>query len=258
MPLQLLAGAIIYDSHDISKAISDFNAAYREISKEGIPKQLTLQQMVFNAPPGRLFGVGFTWSSEEIEEGQHWCERIASLGNVMMNKVSETTIPEWCTGNAGVIPSTMYGSFRTLNLHNLTEEVISSIGRELQKMPSDPGTMFSIHQSRISSSTPHSDSVFVAREPHFMLEIIGCASTEENKEKSEQWAFDLWEDINTTDLGNFLDNTYISLDRMEEQPQLATLKRFFGSHLQDIIATKKRYDPENVFDLTVPRLSSFL
>ncbi|EED19921.1 6-hydroxy-D-nicotine oxidase, putative [Talaromyces stipitatus ATCC 10500] len=254
----LFAGVIMYDSQDIRKTLAEYNAKYRKLSQDGLPKELTLQQMVFNSPQGKLFGVSFTWSSEDIEEGSRWRERIGSLGTLLMNTVSETTIPQWYKGIAALVPATAYGSFRTHNLHEIPPEVAECLGHHLAKMPSDPAAMFTIYQSRMSTSTPISDSVFPAREPHFMLEIIGCSTTKEKAPESEQWALDLWSNVSITDKNNFLSAAYISLEFIEEPPHPATLGRLFGSHVDDILATKKRYDPENVFDLTVPRLSHYL
>ncbi|KAI7977991.1 hypothetical protein EIK77_009531 [Talaromyces pinophilus] len=230
---------------------------YRKLSQEGIPKELTLQQMVFNSPQGRLFCVTFTWSSEDIEEGRRWSEKVASLTTLLMNTVAVTTIPDWYDGNAALIPTNAYGQFRTHNLPEITPEAAECLGRHLAKMPSDLCTMFSIHQSRTTTSTPNSDSVFAVREPHFMLEIIGCATTEEKSAESEQWALDLWNDVGEIEKKNILDGAYISLHYAEE-PHSSTLSRYFGSHVDDILATKKRYDPENVFDLTVPRLAQYI
>ncbi|OKL60649.1 hypothetical protein UA08_04052 [Talaromyces atroroseus] len=254
----ILAGVIIYDSQNIGKAITDYNASYRELSKDGIPSQLTLQQVAFNAPPGRVFGVSFMWSSEDTEEGQRWSKRIASLGKVLMNTISATTIPAWFSANGAHVPQVVYGSSRTQNLYELTPELVETIGKNLEKLPSDHGTMFSIHQSSVSSATPQSNSVFASREPHFMLEILGYA-TQENYELSEQWAVDFWKDVQKTDNKNLLGSTYISLDTSEEKPsQPDTLSRFFGCHADEIIELKKKYDPQNVFDLTVPRLKHFM
>ena len=65
--------------------------------------------MVFNSPQGRLFCVTFTWSSEDIEEGRRWSEKVASLTTVLMNTVAVTTIPDWYDGNAALIPTNAYG-----------------------------------------------------------------------------------------------------------------------------------------------------
>ncbi|CRG83597.1 hypothetical protein PISL3812_00951 [Talaromyces islandicus] len=254
----LLTGIIFYDSQDINKTFCDYNVKYQEICMLGLPKQLSLQQMVVNGPPGRVFAVAFTWSSENIEEGGRWCDKIASLGAVITNTVELTTIPNWYAGNATLIPPSMYGSFRTHSVREMTQEVTECIGRALENMPKDPGTMLSIHQLRTLSETPASPSVFATRESHFMLEIVGCATKTENAERSEQWAVDVWEDVRKTNANNLLDRTYISLAYVDGPLQLDTLTKYFGGHTCNILTTKKNYDPENVFGLTVPRLGNLL
>ncbi|KAK9364664.1 hypothetical protein V1509DRAFT_635609 [Lipomyces kononenkoae] len=257
-PLEsILAGVIVYDSQDISKTLTQFNAAYQKLLSDGVPLQLTIQQMAFNAPQGRMFAVSFMWSSDDIEQGQRWCEKIAALGPALMNTVALTTVPDWLAGNGALVPLSVYGSSRTHNLHQMTPDVVEIIGRNLAKMPSDPATMFSIHQLRGPSAAPNNESVFAAREPHFMLEILGYATAEEDRKGSEQWAVDLWSEVQQLDAGNVLPSAYIPLDFLEEPRQPGALSRLFRSHGQEILALKKKYDPENVFDLTVPRLKYY-
>lgn len=55
------------------------------------------------------------------------------------------------------------------------------LGAALIEMPSDPVTMFTIHQLRGPSVAPDNNSVFAMREPHFMLEIMGCVTREESR-----------------------------------------------------------------------------
>jgi hypothetical protein len=91
-----------------------------------------------------------------------------------------------------------------------------------------------------------------------MLEIVECTTTTEKAETSEQWAFETWAEVKKTNSSNLLDRVYISLDHVEEPRDLYTLTRYFGDYAQDALTTKKHYDPENVFGLTVPRLGNLL
>ncbi|OGM45315.1 D-lactate dehydrogenase [Aspergillus bombycis] len=253
-PLQsLLAGAILFDSQDITKVFADFSTGYQKLLENGMPEQLTIQQAVFNAPPGRVFAVIVAWSGDDIEEGKHWTNQIAALGPLLMNTVVETTIPEWFTGNAALVPSSVYGSSRTLNLHNVTPEVTEAIGRNLTTLPSDPGTMMSVHQLRGPSAAPKGSSVFATREPHYMLEILGFATVENRKEEAEKWASDIAEAISETDAGNILPTTYISLYSGSERG-VDPLGQFYGSHTEEILSLKKEYDPEDLFHWIVPQL----
>jgi hypothetical protein len=219
---------------------------------DGIPLELTVQQLVFHGPPGRLFGVSFVWSSDNSEEGQRWSERIASLGTNVMNTVAVTNIPDWITANGSLVPTSVYGNSRTHSLHHVTPEVAQVVGRNLAKMLPDPGCMFTVHQLRgPSASSNNNNTVFAAREPHYMLEILGYSTTEENKQTTEQWASTFADEVQQeTDGKNILPYAYVSLDPADK----ALPDRIFGSHVQDVLALKKKHDPEDVFTLAVPRL----
>lgn len=241
----------MYDSQDISKTFVEFNAAYQTLLDDGLPLELTIQQIAFNPPTGRAFRVIYVWSGDNIEEGQRWKEKIASLSPVVMNTVAVTTIPYWFSTNAALVASSVHGSSGIHTLRLITSEVAASIGRSLAEMPSDPVTMFTIHQLRGPSAAPDNNSVFAMRDPHFMLEIMGCVTREESRQEAKQWIFHTSKNIQQTDSSNILPNVYISLCPESEEP--AGLSKFFGSHVEETIALKEKFDPENVFSLTVPK-----
>ncbi|KAJ5775380.1 uncharacterized protein N7511_000391 [Penicillium nucicola] len=202
-----LAGAIFFDPSNIEKIFVDFNAAYHSLlATEGLPPQLTLQQMIVNAPPGRMYGVGFVWSGADMEEGLRWSEKIAALAPLMMNTVAPMTMAEWFAGNQRMIPETVFGfGTFTHSVHSISPALAGVIGRHLRDMPDNPGCMLSIHQLRgPSAQPPGQPSVFAAREPHFMLEILGFSITEEQKFEGESWAEGAFREIETVEPENLL------------------------------------------------------
>ena len=62
-------------------------------------------------------------------------------------------------------------------------------------MPSDQGTMFSIHELRGPSTIRQDNSVFAAREPHVLLEILGFSTEEKSSGESQQWAARFADDV---------------------------------------------------------------
>lgn len=258
MMIQVFGGVIMYDSKDISSVFQNFNAGYQELATKGLPLELTVQQMFFNALPGRVYGIGFMWSSDDMESGHIWCQRMAALGPVVMNTVKAIAIPEWLGATAGLVPSSVYGSSQTHNVRKMSNQVTDIIGRHLQRMPSDPATMFSIHELRGHSAHANNESVFGTREPHFMLEIIGCSTDPENREASLQWALHFWKDLHQVDRDNLLPGAYISLDPLGQEPGQVGLSRIYGSNDRELLALKQEFDSENVFDLAVPRLKNYI
>lgn len=84
----------MYDSQDIATSFIQFNASYRILPNDGIPLELTVQQMAINTLAGRLFRVSFVWSSDNIADSQCWCEKIAALRTMIVNTVMATIIPD--------------------------------------------------------------------------------------------------------------------------------------------------------------------
>ncbi|PWY92832.1 FAD-binding domain-containing protein [Aspergillus heteromorphus CBS 117.55] len=250
----LLTGAIVFNSQDIIKTVTDFNAAYEELLDTGIPPELYIQQISFNTPHGRVYAVLFVWSSDDTEEGLRWSEKIASLGPVIMNNVAPTGIPGWLTANGAFVPSKMFGISRTQNIRRITPEVAKVLGQTLDRMPSDPGTMFSIQQLRGVSAEAKSNSVFATREPHLVLEILGFTTEDEAKEESEQWAKRAAEEFQQTDPNNTLPTVYISLLNTMGVESADVLRKAYGPHVPELLALKERIDPENVYSLAVPLL----
>jgi hypothetical protein len=253
----LLAGGIFFESSDIEKTFVDFNAAYQSLlDTEGLPSQLTLQQMVVNAPPGRMYGVSFVWSGSDVQEGQRWSDKIATLVPLMVNTVAATTMPEWLAGNGHLVPATVYGSGNfTHSVHSISPAVARVIGRRLRDMPQDPGTMLSIHQLRGPSAKPQDQaSVFVAREPHFMLEILGYATAQEVKVEAERWAEGVLVEMGDVEPENLLATAYVSLFNTRGKKADEVLEKVYGSMATVVKDLKLGFDRDNVFSLTVPAL----
>ncbi|KAJ5368900.1 D-lactate dehydrogenase [Penicillium cataractarum] len=253
----LLAGPILFDPTDITKTFIDFNAAYEELlNSEGLPPQLTIQQICFNGPMGRAFGALFLWSGTDIEEGKRWSENIGSLGPLLVNMVAPTTMPEWFVANGAMIPSSLAGSGFSHNVRRMSPLIAETIGPNLAIMPSDPGCMVSIHQLRGPSAGPQDHpSVFATREPHYMLELLGFA-TSGDQEVSKQWALQTTEEIERADPENLLPTSYISVynSTIQAKSSAEALEKTYGPNAEVLKDLKAKVDPEGVFALTVPAL----
>lgn len=247
----------MFNSTDIIKTCIDFNAAYEELlNTEGLPPQLTIQQICFNGPMGRAFAALFLWSGADIEEGKRWSEKIASLGPLLVNMVAPTTIPEWFVANGAIIPPKLAGSGFSHNVRHMSPLVAETLGRNIAIMPSDPGCMISIHQLRGPSAGPQDHaSVFATREPHYMLELLGFI-TSGDPEGSRQWALQTTKEIERVEPENLLPTTYISLFNSAIQAKSPTeaLEKTYGSKAELLKDLKAKVDPEGVFALAVPAL----
>lgn len=116
-------------------------------------------------------------------------------------------------------------------------------------MPVDHGTGFLVHELREPSAESHSGSFFVSRQPHFALELIGSVVDEKNLATSQEWVIAMSAELSQTD--EVIEGTYVSLTGRDDNP----LSKTYNSEWETLLQLKKKYDPERVFDLAVPRLN---
>jgi hypothetical protein len=214
--------------------------------------------MVINSPYGRVMALGFMWSSDDHDTAKIWLAKFEALGTVLMNTVAATLIHDWLNASSAFVPKGVYGSSRTHNLREMGSEASAIIGSALEKMPSDPAAMLSVHQLRGSSAKETSNSVFGTRDPHFMLEILGYASTKEDRSKNVEWAVETWEAIGQIGNDIVLPGAYISLEPPGLNADQAPLSRIYGTNDGEVLALKRKFDPTNTFDLAVPRLKGYM
>jgi len=132
----------------------------------------------------------------------------------------------------------------------MSEEATTVIARNLERMPATVGAALSIHELRAQSASPQPNSVFTAREPHFVLELIGAVAKLEDAKDAVDWITTFWEEMKKIDPENILESTYISLT----PPEHLDLSKIYGSNLETIKDLKREYDPENVFNFAIPRI----
>ncbi|KAL2830880.1 hypothetical protein BDW59DRAFT_170020 [Aspergillus cavernicola] len=237
--LCLLVGPIIYDSTDMTKTFVGFNATYQKLlDSEGLPPQVTVQQIAFNAPQGRYYAAIFVWSGADLEEGQRWSEKIAGLGPLLANAVAPTNVPEWLAANGALVPPTASGSSYTYNVSTISPAIAEVIGRRLATMPTDPGTMLSIHQVHGLPAKSQAPSVFETRNPHYLLECLGFVTQASLQEESERWAAEMAEEVKQATNG---------LSAI-----LRRSRKTYGSKVNVLKDLKTRFDLENMFSLAVP------
>jgi len=117
--------------------------------------------------------------------------------------------------------------------------------------------MFAIHDMRSAVLNSNISSVFKTQDPHFLLEILRRAVVKENREQALDWSTSLWQDFKHIESGNLLPSTYVSLEPPGQTPG-DPLSKIFGSNDREVRNLKGEYDPEDVFDLALPKPKNYL
>ena len=163
-----------------------------------------------------------------------------------MSTVGECTIPEWQKQTAARIPNRMFGETnqKSCRVYELTEEVAGVIAAAAEKMPSDQSILTGIHTLR-NAEEPVQDSVFKVRQPHFLIEILPCPSESDTAkiEEAREWAVEYLNALKKIDPANLELAQYIS----HTSPEDADYPGIYGEHWDELVATKRKYDPKNVF-----------
>ncbi|KAL4958433.1 FAD-binding domain-containing protein [Aspergillus filifer] len=248
---EILAGAIMFQSLDLSTAVHEYNKGYRALVDEGLPPCLGLMQAVVPLP-SPTFAVFFSWNSSDRTEGQKWLGKISSLASVMVNTVAPITPLAFMAEVSKIIPKSTQGRMYTISLREITDEVAAVIGEYTAKIPSDPHLLFNTHQLRKESPSaqPNPDSVFVAREPHYVVEICTIMADSGNLEGALTWGREFQEALKKTDAANILPASYLSFLPREEVEH----EKIFGENLQFLKQLKGKTDKENVFKAAISYL----
>ena len=240
---QFLGGSIIFESKDLVSTIERLETGYRELEKQGLPDALNTQHVVANTPMGKCYIISFLWGSPDCDAGHRYVDMISALGTLLYNGVKETMIPEWLKESEAFVPKSAHGCNYSVNVREMTDEVVQIIGREVLKMPDDPAAVFSTHQLRGPSAKQNDESVFATRTPHYLFDLVAISSDPRRARVSWDWAEHFRDALRSSDSLNVLPTTYIPLT----PPVEASLEMIYQENRDKLVEIKRKYDPNNVF-----------
>lgn len=240
---------LTFQSDDLHAAIHQFNAGYRDLQEK--PSALALQQVVTTTPVGPMFMVLFMWNSHDLDTGKAWLQKIESLGPVTSNSVQVTTPTEFMAAADQMVPTMAQGRVFAINLRSITDQAVAVSAEYTSRLP-DQLCMLSLHELREDSPSarPRSDSVFAAREPHFLCEILCLVKEGGDVEAALKWGAQLREALRAAGEENILSTSYVSFLPADE----LDVQQAYGPHYQFLRELKQRRDPDNVFQAAVSGL----
>ncbi|KAL3466034.1 FAD-binding domain-containing protein [Aspergillus heterothallicus] len=243
---KIFAGAIMFNSEDLRTTIREYGRGYEALKAQGngIPAQLSLQQSVIKLP-NPTFAVLFVWASSDIETGKQWLEKISNLAPLTVTTVQPTTPTTWLEDAAKFVPTTTQGGVYTINVKKITEEVADIMADYAINIPSDPHTFWGVHEVRAGtvSAQEKKDSVFAARDGHYLFEILAIAEKRENLDDIFEWGAKFQQALLGTEKQNIVTASYLSFLQKKEVDH----EKIFGKNLEFLRRVKGKIDPEGVF-----------
>ncbi|RFN45497.1 6-hydroxy-d-nicotine oxidase [Fusarium flagelliforme] len=243
----ILFSTIIFESSDLPTTLTSYTNYYESLLKTNqFPIHLQLQPFILEIPNlGTVLMIGATWHGDK-EEGHAWIKNIASAAPCVMQSTEETTMAALLEKNDKAFAGPFLGRVFTVSFKTLTEKTISILSKYSANAPGG-GAMFAYH-TLLSTQEPVK-SVLGTRARHHMLEIYALTKDKDVAEQREKWGREVKAELEREDGDNVLEGSYVSLGEHGED-----LKRVYGRHYETLLGLKRRFDPENVFKHSIPRL----
>ncbi|KAL4888263.1 hypothetical protein BDV59DRAFT_211236 [Aspergillus ambiguus] len=247
-----LGGVIHFPSPSVSDTIHIFHRSYSALCNETtVPPNLGMFQAIGN-PELPTYSILFLWASpsaHDMAEGDLWLKKIISLAPSAVHTVNKIVLSEFLGISRNFLSGPFYGRVYTINIRSLTPEALDILARGGESLPRGTHASISLHQLRGSHAEPNS-TVFSARYPHYVVEIVSVAESESAANKAEQWGKDVLNDFRSDQSDNVLPGSYINLTPSDEVDIDAVYGDCGVSLLRRL---KTKYDPANVFQNAIVR-----
>jgi len=253
---QVLAGILLFESSDYRTSMKNVQAGMEKLAAEDdIPPEMDMQPFYSFLPTGKAYGSFFMWAGPDMDRGQLYLDKVCSFHQVTLNTVAPSSMQESLDRNAPYVPESSFMNSRAVNVRRITPKIYDIFVEACDSMPEDPAAMLTWHEVR--SCSPSFDpatslpSVFNAREPHYVIEILANASDKANFEAVSQWGLALWDKLMREVSEEILDASWLASTPMDE----TSLEKMYGSeNAKFLVALKRDVDPGGVFKHALPSL----
>ena len=253
---QVLAGILIFESSDYRTSMKNVQAGMERLAAEDdLPPEMDLQPFYSFLPTGKAYGAFYMWAGPDTDRGQAYLDKVCSFHRVTLNTVARSSMQDSLDCNAPYVPESSFMNSRAINVRRITPKIYDIFVEACDSIPADPAAMLTWHEVR--SCSPSFDpetslpSVFNAREPHYVIEILANAINEANFEAVSQWGLTLRDELMREVPEEILDASWLASTPMNE----TSLRKLYGSdNANFLVELKQQVDPTGVFKHALPSL----
>lgn len=254
---QVLAGIILFESSDYRTSMKNVQAGMERLAAENnLPPEMDMQPFYSFLPTGKAYGAFFMWAGPDMDRGKQYLDKVCSFHPVVLNSVEPASMQDSLDRNAPYVPESSYMNSRAVNVRRITPKIYDIFVEACDSMPEDPAAMLTWHEVR--SCSPSFDpktsqpSVFNAREPHYVVEILANASDEANFAAVSRWGLALRDELMREVPGEILESSWLASTPMNE----TSLEKLYGpTNAKFLKELKQEMDPQGVFKHALPNLS---
>ncbi|KAH9218170.1 FAD binding domain-containing protein [Leptodontidium sp. 2 PMI_412] len=241
---RMLGGMILFHFDQAGKVIK---AVQDMFDVETIPKELCIGVHFSKRGGSLMLSMAFSWVSEDLDEGRKWLERIKSLGNVMKDMVSETTLKKWSDSMGPMLPPPSYSHSRSFFLSEMTAAAVKILSSAAERIPD--GVQFGIGNFFVRGEAikSHADSSYRLREPYVFVHALAPVLDPSMAEEAKQWPEVIFTELEQEGL---VKANYVAI--LDEG--LSVEECFGKENFRRLKALKKKVDPENFFRFTAAQL----
>lgn len=226
------------------------------------PDELTIQSGFFQMPDSGPDNLPVLFLSPTycgpVEEGERALAALRSLGKPLADQIQPVAYGALITAIDALFPKGRHYFLQTRSLEGLRPETIGVLIEGARQF-SAPYSAFSVHHFHgAASRVVLSEAAFAPRRDHLMVEIVAgwqpqvpAAAHVDPKEDQQQhtrWA----QDVSRALAPYALTGGYINLLDVGEQERVPLA---FGANYERLLALKRRYDPDDVFQSTIGHVS---
>ncbi|MFD6288566.1 FAD-binding oxidoreductase [Streptomyces sp. NPDC060205] len=234
----LLSGMVLYPWEQVTTVLTGLSDVLVES-----PDDLTVQSGVLPGPDGKpMVFLSPTWSGDDATAGERALAQLGSLGTPLVSQIVATTTAEMLAGIDALFPFGRHVEIRPRSVRSLTpgaRDALTLAGSTLTS-PYSAVSVHSLHGA--AARVPVEDTAFGVRTPHLMIEVIAIWDPTDSRAAEHR----AWAHKASSAFGpDALPGGYPNLLGPDETAQIA---HAYGPNTSRLLAVKRRFDPNNVFN----------
>lgn len=238
--------------------VKTFLDKLRQLYNAGMPRALNPLAAVWENPHHTAcILIMVTWASDNHDEGRRWIATLETLGPgpPAVNTIRPCTLLEGLKSNDSSLNPYVYGRCNTVTVRgDVSPGFVDTIAEYTANFGAR-GTGVCLHRftgpvAGGDAEDQEASSVWGPREKHTMLEILSTTTDETAVEKAFAWACALKRAVEEAGPDDVVGGGWLAMTTHEQSDWV----KVFGRNYEFLMELKRKWDPNNVFRNTVPRL----
>jgi FAD/FMN-containing dehydrogenase len=243
---EILAGLIVFPFSQAKQVLTQ----YRKFA-ESAPEELNVWVVLRKAPPlpflpenvhGKEVIVLAVFYAGDIAEGEKLIEPLRSFGDAYGEHIGVQPYVAWQQAFDPLLTRGARNYWKSHNFTELRDGVLDAIAEFASKLPSSQCEIFIAFIAGASNRVSADATAYYHRDAKFVLNVHGRWDEVAHDDICIKWAREFFQ----ASAPYASAGAYVNFMTEEEGDRVAAA---YGSNYERLVQIKKRYDPENIFNL---------